>query len=325
MEFQYHRISKTEYQVNVKTRKKVVGFQNEGYIHSFEKDLWFAIQFDKSLNAFKIFAVDEKPSTPEVYQPKEDSGKALEIFYSLSSMQLNHDLSSYTNDLSGSSENNIRFGIIYRAPLVKGLNLLTGLQYTNVRSKYNLSAYDYEYSSVDADDEEYTRIVNSDEITEIQKNSFLDIQLGLQYRIPLSQKAKLNFSLSGLYSINLKSEFESDGTFSYQGYYPQYNITLFDLPQYNFASNQELSSSGELELASNISVLAGLGTEFRLSEGMNLQFEFYYQQGLKNISKYEPNNYIISDNPTDFNSLMNASSSTKLQSYGLKIGFVFIL
>jgi hypothetical protein len=324
-EFNYIRVSKKEYQINVKTHKKLVGFQNEGYIHSFEKDLWFVIQFDKSLNTFKILSVDEKPSNPETYQAKKDSGKALELFYNLSSIQVNHDFPSNIGDFSSTTESNIRFGIVYRAHLAKNLNLLTGLQYTSVKSKYVLSDYYYEYPSTDTDGDQYTRIVSSDKIVENQEVSFADIQLGLQYRIPLSKKVKFNISLSGLYSINMKKNFESEGTFSYQGYYPQYNITLFDLPQFNFASNQNLNTSGEIDLGSNISILACLGFEFRLSDGMNILFEGNYQQGLKNISKNENANYIISDNPSDFNSLMNASSSTKIQSYGLKIGFVFIL
>ncbi|MBU8892595.1 MAG: hypothetical protein KOO66_07435 [Bacteroidales bacterium] len=325
MEFQYDRISKKEFQINVKTRKKVVGFQDEGYIHSFEKDLLFIIRFDKSLKTFKIFAVDDKPSNPEIYQPKKDSGKALELYYNLSSVQISHDFPSNIGDYSGTTESNIRFGIIYRANLVKNLNLLTGLQYTSIKSKNVLSDYYFEYSSTDTDGDQYTRIVNSDEIIENHDVSYVDIQLGLQYRIPLSEKVKFNISLSGLYSINMKKKFESNGTFSYQGYYPQYNITLYDLPQYNFASNEELSTSGELDFRSNISILAGLGFEFKITDGMNIQFEGNYQQGFKNISKYENTNYIISDSPSDFNSLMNVSSSTKIQSYGLKIGFVFIL
>ncbi len=325
VEYSHVRVSKKNYQVNVKASKKVVGFHNEGYIHSFEKELWLVIQFDKSLNTFKILAVDDKPSNPKIYQPKNDKGRALELYYNLSSVQLNHDLTEFTNDLNSSVESNICFGIIYRAPLVKRLNLLTGLQYTSVSSQYELPGYYYEYSSVDADDEEYTRIVNSGKITETQKNSFLNIQLGLQYRIPLSQSVKFNISLSGLYSLNIINEFESEGTFSYQGYYPQYNITLYDLPQYGFASDQELSASGEMDIGSNISILAGLGFEFRISEGANLQFEGYYQQGVKDISKNETVNYIISDSPADFNSLKNASSSTKVTGYGLKVGIVFIL
>jgi len=325
MEFKYDRISKKEYRVNVKIHKKLVGFQNEGYIHSFEKDLWFVIQFDKSLTAFKILAVEEKPSTPEIYQSKKDSGRALELYYNLSSIKVNHDIPASIGDFNSTTESNTRFGLIYRANLAKNLNLLTGLQYTSVKSKLVLSDYYHEYTSTDTDGEQYTRIVNSDEIVENQKISYVDIQLGLQYRISLSKKVKFNISLSGLYSINMKKDFELAGTFSYQGYYPQYNITLFDLPQYNFASNQDLNTSGELDLGSNISILAGLGFEFKLSDGMNIQFEGIYQQGFKNISNNENVNYIISDSPSDFNSLVNASSSAKIQSYGLKIGFVFIL
>lgn len=323
--FKYERISRKEYQVNVKAHKKVVGFQKESYIHSFEKDLWFVIRFNKSLNKFIIFAVDDKPASPKVYQPKKDTGNALELYYNLSLVQLSHDLTSFTSNLNGSAENNISFGMIYRAHLVKGLNLLTGLQYNNIGSKYILPDYHFEYNSIDADDEEYNRIVNSDKISEIQKNTFLDIQLGVQYRIPLSKSVRFNFSLSGLYSINIESEFESEGTFSYQGYYPQYNITLYDLPQYNFASDQALSKSGEMDLIYGFSMLAGLGFEFRLSELMNFQLEGYYQQSLKNLSENERVNYVISDNPSDLNSLMNASSYTKITGYGLKIGFVFIL
>ena len=202
---------------------------------------------------------------------------------------------------------------------------MTGVNYTKVTNNLGLSSYYIEYQTVDTDDEEYTRIVISDNINEIQKYTFLDVKLGLQYRINLSSKLKLNISANGMYSLNLNNEYESDGIFSYQGYYPQYNITLYDLPQYNFASNQNLETKGDLDLGSSISLLLGLGMELRLSEGINLQLEGYYQQGLNNISKNKTESYIISDNPSDFNSIISASSETKLSGYGLSIGLVFVL
>jgi hypothetical protein len=321
----YYRISKKEYIADVKLRKKIVGINADNKIYTFEKNLWIAVLFDKTLKNFKIYSIDVKPSEPDIYIPKEDKGNALEFFVSPSSTRINHDLSAYTDDFSGNSAFKIHFGLRYRQPITGGLNILLGVRHSSFSGNFVLSNYSNEYPSVDADNEEYTRIVNSPQINETQNLSYLDFQFGLQYRVPDAEKVKFYFSASTLYSIVLKSEYTASGTFSYEGYYPQYNITLFDLENYNFPSNKALNYSDELKTTSNISVLFGLGMEIKVSEDVNFNLGLNYQYGLKNISDYETNSYLISDTPNDYDSIMKASASTKLKSYGLTLGLVFIL
>ncbi len=324
IEYPYLRISKTDYIVNVKVHKKMVGFHKNNYVYSFDKDLWITFRFNKSLNFFRICQIGIIPYEPEPYIPKEDNGNALQISTALPKTIIQHDLSEYSVDISNQPGNSVNFSVVYRQPVFSGISILFGIGNSVYSSSFTLNNYYAEYKSIDADNEEYLRMVSSDIVIEEEEMSFVNFQLGLQYRLPKG-KLKPYISTSIVYALPFKSSFTGYGTFDYQGYYPQYNITLYNLSEFNFPENKEVSKSDELSVSNNISVLADLGFEISLSESLNFIIGFNYNKGLSNISNYEKTDLILSNTPDDYSEIMKASTKTTTVSYGLRLGFNIIL
>ncbi|MCF6214389.1 MAG: hypothetical protein L3J45_10245 [Flavobacteriaceae bacterium] len=323
IEYPYLRISKTEYIANVSVHKKIAGFQKNNQIYSFDHKIWITVWFDKSMQVFKIYRIGIIPYEPEIYTPKEDKGYALQFIAAPSKTKIEHDLSQYSANLSSETGTNVNFSLIYRQPIFSGLAILLGIGKSKYISEFKLNNYINEYESNDLDNEKYVRIVSSDEIIENEEISYIDFQLGIQYRF-LTNKVKPFFSISGIYSKPSKSKYIGSGTFNYQGYYPQYNLTLYNLEQYNFAENKDISYWSELNVKSNFSINSELGIEIFLSESLNFILGIYYRKGLTNISNYEPS-YILSDSPDNYTGIMNASANTTTGSFGVSIGFNIIL
>lgn len=123
-------------------------------------------------------------------------------------------------------------------------------------------------------------------------------------------------------SFPMDNKFESSGIFTYKGYFPAYNVTLENLPDYGFPTNLNIKTFGELELNPLIygaSVSAGI--DYLINKRVQLTLATFYERSISGITNYPSvDEFNLITDSGHFNSLLSGSSKTALQSIALKLG-----
>jgi hypothetical protein len=128
-------------------------------------------------------------------------------------------------------------------------------------------------------------------------------------------------------SLPLTKKYNSAGIFSFEGYYPAYNATFKNLPGYGFSSNATINSEGTLELNTNIIEGQGAaGLQCFVSKKIQIVLGATYNRSLSGISKYlSPENFQLSSDINQINSMMGGSSTVIAEAMGLKLSFRYFL
>ena len=107
----------------------------------------------------------------------------------------------------------------------------------------NVSSYRAAYEALDPENERYMRNVIGEDISE--SYSFLSLQapIGIRYDIlsnkdKKDQKLSLNAELALVPSYLVYDAIQGQGTFTFTGFYAQYNALLEDIEEYEFFDNE---------------------------------------------------------------------------------------
>ncbi len=202
-----------------------------------------------------------------------------------------------------------------------GIGLIT---YT---SQQTLGSYENKLNATDSDAELYERRITGSNISESQKIGTLNIPVCLNARLPVNLKTGF-FIQPGFYlAIPLSKAYNSNGTFTYKGYYPEYNVVFENLPAFGFPSNLNSNDEGVLELKPmiiNFTVNAGI--DYYLRKKVQLAFAVSYIKSLSSISEYSsPEKFQLSTEADKINSLMAGSTEATIQSIGIKVSLRYYL
>ena len=89
----------------------------------------------------------------------------------------------------------------------------------------------------------------------------------------------------------------SVGNIRTNGYFPDWNVTYDDLPQYGFGAYDKMSQENDLELQTAFMLSAELGAKFRFGNSLSLYAGAYVDYGLNDVRKYESNGLAFAYNP----------------------------
>lgn len=98
--------------------------------------------------------------------------------------------------------------------------------------------------SVDADGDKYQAICDYSDMAEKQKLTYLNIPIRLCIGQPVRDRVTAYFKIGVTPSINVSSKFEGEGTYSLKGYYPQWDVTIEDVPELGFGSDFDSYADG---------------------------------------------------------------------------------
>lgn len=98
--------------------------------------------------------------------------------------------------------------------------------------------------SVDADGDKYQAICDYSDMVEKQKLTYLNIPIRLCIGQPVRDRVTAYFKIGVTPSINVSSKFEGEGTYSLKGYYPQWDVTIEDVPELGFGSDFDSYADG---------------------------------------------------------------------------------
>ena len=133
-------------------------------------------------------------------------------------------------------------------------------------------------------------------------------------------------NIGPVFSFGTSKTFETSGIFTYEGYYPEYHVVLSDIPVYGFYNDKGFSTKPESNLQSfSIAALIEAGINIPLvGEKLNVNLSILYQKGLLNLSS-DDDNYIFTENPDNYNPLIDSRAKVSTSFFGLNVGILYKL
>ena len=205
--------------------------------------------------------------------------------------------------------------------------LSSGINFSFYSGQAELASYANKFTTTDSENESYERRVTGNTISENQNIGLLGIPFSLQLRIPLSKKLGIFMQTGINLSMPLVKKYQSNGTFTYKGYYPSYNVLLENLPAYGFPTNASVTTNGKLELKQLcLNGNAAAGFDFKIQPKVHLVLAAFYDKSLSTISaSTNTESFQLSQDKDLINSLMGGSNQTMLQSMGVKLSLRYFL
>ncbi|MDA6070249.1 PorT family protein [Flavobacterium sp. AC] len=223
--------------------------------------------------------------------------------------------------------NGINAGIRYSYYLSEGLSIGIGAEYQTYKSDAKYQFIGGQYNAVDAENEAFQFRYKATGLRETQKLGYVNIPIGIQFETPgttklyLAAGAKIGFATSGTYETTMQNLTTS-------GYYPQYNVELFNPAFAGFENVNNLKTSKQ-DLNTDVSYSATFETGLKqnLGDRSAIYIGIYLDYGLNNIYKDKENKNLVQYAPElpvqlQYNSILDSSDSNiRLVSYGLKLRY----
>jgi hypothetical protein len=226
--------------------------------------------------------------------------------------------------------NGLSLGLRYSYYLNENWSLGLGAEYQSFNSTAKLDLASGNYMATDSEGETFEFRYNADNLIEKQSLKFINIPLNLQYEgadypsFYASVGAKIGFSLKSTYETSIEN-------LSTSGYYPQYDVELFD-PRFAGFGNFGSISTGKQDIDLNVSYLATFeaGIKQFEDEGNTIYIGLYFDYGLNDILNKDSNKQIVEypqNLPVNFkyNSILQSSytDNVKIIAYGAKVRYAF--
>ncbi len=194
----------------------------------------------------------------------------------------------------------------------------------------NMSITDYTYigsdTKIDYDGDEYNASVLSNEITDEVQLTYFSIPLVFKYRKVVESKIinYLHVDVGLKYSYLLSGTSMIDGNVEYAGYYPEWDFTIKDVEYLGFI-DKTTNYKSDLDINSNLfSFIASVSVSIPIKKpGLFINLGLDGAVGLNNISNYNPDNFIFSQEQGDYTSFVGASKAVRPYSLGGHISIYY--
>ncbi len=206
-----------------------------------------------------------------------------------------------------------------------------GIGFNSYGKKISQNSYANKITGTDSDNDNYTLTVDGSSISEKDRLNFIEIPIEFIYLKQLF--SSFGFYINGGFILSnlLNSNYDGSGTYSFVAYYPQYNLTLSNIPEHGLYQNKVISGFGNLQITSfilNADVEAGL--QYKIKRDMSILFGINYSRSLNNIKVKNINDGLSP--PTlpyssvpDFASLFESNSKATLSSVGIVFSIRYLL
>lgn len=207
------------------------------------------------------------------------------------------------------------------------IGLTIGMNYTPYRSDFFVDSYQNHLNTVDIENDPYELRISGDNIEEILRFDMLSIPFCVNIRLPLSKVLGTYLQTGINFFVPLREFYESDGTFTYQGYFPDYNVLLENLPDYGFPSNLRIQSEGVPELKPLCyGFVASLGIDYLFSKRVQFITAAYFDRSFSSVVEdQQAGGFQLTTDVEHVNSILGSTDKVTLQTFGLKIGIRYYI
>jgi len=209
----------------------------------------------------------------------------------------------------------------------KYIGVATGISFSPYKTALSLDNYANSFDTIDSEGEIYERRISGDQIKEIQKISFVEIPVLLCLNYPYSRIIGLYIQTGLNLSIPITSNYSSSGSFTYSGYYPEYNALLTDLPYEGFVSEVKSEAQGKLGIKRiNPQAVAIGGFYFYPDKQVQISVGFLYKRMLTGISDSSNTESLqLSTNEGQIKSMMDGCSKVTTSSAGIMVSLRYFI
>ena len=214
----------------------------------------------------------------------------------------------------------------------KYIGISSGLGYASYKTKLYLKTFQTNFDAFDSENEFFNMQITGSGIQELQTVDFLSIPVCIHFRLPFNQTFGLFLKAGINFSLPISNKYNSNGTFTYKGYYPKYNVWLDSLPAYGFVKNKLTNSKGTLNINKIcFNPLLSFGLEVNITNSIqfglaanfnNALLKESYTSRLANVS---PDKFQLTPEANHINSFMEGSSHAIAQSVGVEFTFRFFV
>jgi len=261
---------------------------------------------------------------------RNNAGKKEKLYAGvlLNALKTNIINESYSSATPISYENwiSISFALDVGYFFSKNIGISISPGYSSYGTELTMDSCSIKFQTKDTENESYEMRIKGKSVVETQDISVLSIPVCAIYRLPVGEK--IGFFIKGglSFDIPLNKEYNSTGTFTYDGYYASYPVLIQNYLPY-FPTNLNTTSSGTLQINSLVtSLLISGGANYSINESLQLSLGIHFSKSLSNISAYTSDtSFKLTSEPGKMNSIMEGCSSTGLQAFGLSIGLKYFL
>lgn len=224
--------------------------------------------------------------------------------------------------------NGVNAGLRYSYYLNEGLSLGIGVEYQTYSSDSKFSSISGAYNATDSENESFQFRYRSTDLRETQKLAYINIPIGIQFETPGTTKlyigagAKIGFASTASFETTM-------GNLTTSGYYPQYNVELFNPAFAGYSSTDNLRTS-KTDLDTDISYSATIETGIKqlIGKRNSIYVGVYFDHGINSIYDKGTSKNLVEYNAElpvrlKYNSVFDSglAKDMKLVSYGLKVRF----
>jgi len=205
--------------------------------------------------------------------------------------------------------------------------LTAGIKYSQYYSNLYIDSYQNHLNTVDIENDPYELRITGNDVEEIQQFDIMSIPFYVNVRLPLNKEFGAFLQTGINFFVPLSKSYESVGTFTYQGYFPAYNVVLEDMPEYGFPSDLRIQSKGIPELYHlSIGCVASLGLDYLVNKRVQLMAAVYFDRSLSELlENSSTGEFYLTTSPENINSILGSANNVTLQSFGLRIGVRYYL
>ncbi len=179
-----------------------------------------------------------------------------------------------------------RIGATYDYRLNAHWAVGTGAELSSWRMETTNSAWWSTPNAVDKDGEAYEHRTYLDNIAERQKLLLLDIPLRLSFQTLTSRPLRLEASAWVGLSVTARSRFATrGGSIRTEGFYPQYNALLYDMPINGFYTSHD-RHDGHIDMRKcALAAGAAVGVARNISPSVSIGLSVYARHTLTNLNR----------------------------------------
>lgn len=316
---------KDKYEVEVGIKKSLFGLNNAKEIYNKEFELKLIIQYPQSqinnIN-FKIAQIYNEES----YQELSGFHVGVCLQPSLANLK-GKDWSNSSNEYAGwdqSSSFVFNFGFEFKV-YTRNPKINYGARLLYSTYKTSVSLLDYKQQTVylsDIDNDQFYLSMNANKLNENVSVSFIEIPIFYSYTHQLLNMKRINHIYANIgpsFGIQISNNYTSTGLSTHTGYYPEYHVVLYDIPEYGYLSNYNYDVEGKTKIKSfNVSGMLEAGVNFYIANKLSLDAGVFANIGLLNLSENNES-YYYSSALNAYNSVLDSRSKIKTSSYGLNL------
>jgi hypothetical protein len=240
------------------------------------------------------------------------------------------------SDIAGIQTGN-RLGGAIKAGYIYSLNshfgIGTGLEFSQYKQEVSFSRPTATLSNfeVDASTSAFVYNMTTNNYREKQTLQAVQIPLFVQYKKNINTGVDFNFRAGAKYFLPVNYEINATADYANgTAYYPDVNLTIFDLPEFGFGQQNNYSASGEYKTKGIVMSSFELGFTFDMGKKSSLYAAMFLENGYGTILNQNKNESYIGYSPTSIaerkaNGLYSTDKDAEIKpvAFGVTLGWNF--